>query len=1107
MDDEDNTVAVDKDFKLSAMQTEELVEQRRAALDDKENYPVLGKVKPGTPLKENHFVIRGMGGKHSYLDGSEKIWNIDGKEHGAGNGLFHLPKSMLPSLCDTLAKCKWHMVPVIKDQPFNFVADFDDKKGEHIGSLGADTLKATLERSIRKFFAVSDLEVVIMPRNDQCGYHAWTNVVVDQCEGWIALCKATIADWQKQLADEDVEVGLGAGKELDYDIYQTDGVSLRPPYVFKHHSSTDTSSAYIPIGYEEPTRTNMRKFIGFPADGASITPLTEDGKAASTTVDNDNDPHLTNAITERMNSYLGDLLKDDLPVGLVHFVKERGEYENKPFVRLCNNMGLCYSAAAKGELYMHSDGMNEAALQLYKLSVKGMCFGQHGNVPLTREDNESKDLKAVKVLCGLYGDAARDRLLSGDEAAMDDDEIKLTTRMKMARKSISIINSIAGQRNYRKENGMVLMPNPKSLHDYVQIGDGMDYNDFITECMQQNSELNNYLHCDLNLKSSLCNFLDKNDDPEFPILRRQRNAIACRDGVLFVDDESGPNMHFVPTADVEEGLVARVFIDEEYSVAARYKRELDAINARYERELDAMNTRHEQELELAGNDTDIQATQQAEIQALKDKQQAEIQELDNKYADGNNLCELSVDKLLNDFIPHIRQTFKDQKFDTNEQQFAVPGRQPQVWPVEKLLLAMCGRLQYPTGKWDEYAFMLWLWGQSRTGKSFCTNVQKEYFSSVGNVTSSMETTFGKAPLAHVQLVAMPDIKKPVGKDFPLDESAVQLLIEGGRTDIARKNRDPLQNYKIDAPVVADANKKPGQIWQDEMSAIINRVAIVPYLYKPAHRNMRLLKIVKDEWELLPLLVLQVKLYQQLRAHAGETSFVDWNIPLFMDERAKVEMQNNHMLRFLTAARGEMGTKDLDIWCEHQEDAKTAVRDLRTRFDNWMRFDQHTEYNWNDINLEEALRQAGVEHECEFVLDQPTHYYKCMKCGKDVESGERTTLGACCREFKDNPAPVSLKAKRTKIKVKDKSSAATIKNLALRQEPKHGGAAAAVSDLSNWAWNGQCGCGQPVNKRKSQAGVEYYSCYFGPCDDARCSLKYRAVSDAPPIAASGGSKWP
>ena len=59
---------------------------------------------------------------------------------------------------------------------------------------------------------------------------------------------------------------------------------------------------------------------------------------------------------------------------------------------------------------------------------------------------------------------------------------------------------------------------------------------------------------------------------------------------------------------------------------------------------------------------------------------------------------------------------------------------------------------------------------------------------------------------------MPDIKKPAGKDFPLDESAVQLLIEGGHTDIARKNRDPLQNYKIDAPAASKCHRTPqGQV--------------------------------------------------------------------------------------------------------------------------------------------------------------------------------------------------------------------------------------------------------------------------------------------------------
>ena len=46
--DEDNTPAIDASYKLTAEETEELVEQRRVALDDRGNYPVLGKVKAGT---------------------------------------------------------------------------------------------------------------------------------------------------------------------------------------------------------------------------------------------------------------------------------------------------------------------------------------------------------------------------------------------------------------------------------------------------------------------------------------------------------------------------------------------------------------------------------------------------------------------------------------------------------------------------------------------------------------------------------------------------------------------------------------------------------------------------------------------------------------------------------------------------------------------------------------------------------------------------------------------------------------------------------------------------------------------------------------------------
>jgi len=373
----------------------------------------------------------------------------------------------------------------------------------------------------------------------------------------------------------------------------------------------------------------------------------------------------------------------------------------------------------------------------------------------------------------------------------------------------------------------------------------------------------------------------------------------------------------------------------------------------------------------------------------------------------------------------------------------------------------------------------------------------------------MEAVFGKQALAGVHLAAMPDIKKPGNREFPLDESAAQLLIEGGRTDIPRKNKTPLLNFKIDAPALADSNKMPGQIWNDEVGAIINRVATVKYTREPRARDSQLRRKLKDNWELLPLLILQGKLYQELRAHAGDSTFKDWGIPLFMDERSKVELQNDHMFRFLTAARGDMGTKELDIWCEYRDGAETPVRDLRARFDAWMHFDQHVDFNWADIDLEESLKKAGPEHDGEFVYTVQQYFYECNSCRQDTARGDQTTLGACCQVFKDNAAPLSLKAKRKKMRVADRAAAATIKNLVLHAEPKAGvaAAAAAAPDLSGWEWNGRCGCDQPAAQRTSNAGADYFCCYFGAVDDAQCSLRYRLANQMPAVAAHGGSKWP
>ena len=158
---------------------------------------------------------------------------------------------------------------------------------------------------------------------------------------------------------------------------------------------------------------------------------------------------------------------------------------------------------------------------------------------------------------------------------------------------------------------------------------------------------------------------------------------------------------------------------------------------------------------------------------------------------------------------------------------------------------------------------------------------------------------------------------------------------------------------------------------------------------------------------------------------------------------------------------------------------------------------------------ESLKKAGPEHDGEFVYTVQQYFYECNACHRDTARADQTTLGACCQTFKDNAAPLSLKAKRKKMRVADRAAAATIKNLVLHAEPKAGvaAAAAAAPDMSGWIWNGQCGCGQPAAQRTSRAGAEYYCCYFGAVDDAQCSLRYRPADQMPAVAAHGGSKWP
>eukprot|EP01045_Picozoa_sp_COSAG04_P032032 COSAG04_NODE_6143_length_1398_cov_11.665331_1_plen_227_part_00 len=66
----------------------------------------------------------------------------------------------------------------------------------------------------------------------------------------------------------------------------------------------------------------------------------------------------------------------------------------------------------------------------------------------------------------------------------------------------------------------------------------------------------------------------------------------------------------------------------------------------------------------------------------------------------------------------------------------------------------------------------------------------------------------------------------------------------------------------------------------------------------------------------------------------------------------------------------------------------------------------------DIDIEQSLKKASAQHEGEFVLRQPSHWYRCLKCNQDIHCNKDKLKGPhCCDWFKNTQGPLDKKAKR------------------------------------------------------------------------------------------------
>ena len=150
------------------------------------------------------------------------------------------------------------------------------------------------------------------------------------------------------------------------------------------------------------------------------------------------------------------------------------------------------------------------------------------------------------------------------------------------------------------------------------------------------------------------------------------------------------------------------------------------------------------------------------------------------------------------------------------------GRLDLVLSEADMFEILVGRLFYSIKKHDNWQVMLFMKGDSNSGKSTLLNIVTQMFpeGSVGCIGSTTETNFGLQNLFNKRLVLFPDMSSGVAKNIP--KEMWQSMISGEKVSIAIKNKGALTDKAWLVPIAGAGNQYPG--WKETSGAVNRRLA-------------------------------------------------------------------------------------------------------------------------------------------------------------------------------------------------------------------------------------------------------------------------------------------
>ena len=134
---------------------------------------------------------------------------------------------------------------------------------------------------------------------------------------------------------------------------------------------------------------------------------------------------------------------------------------------------------------------------------------------------------------------------------------------------------------------------------------------------------------------------------------------------------------------------------------------------------------------------------------------------------------------------------------------------------------LIGRLLYPLKTHDNWQIMLFMKGDSNSGKSTVLNIITKMFpdGSVGCISTSTEERFGLQSLFNKRLVLFPDMSEGIAKYLP--KETWQSMVSGEKVSIAIKNKGALTDRPWLVPMASASNGFPG--WKDTGGAVQRRL--------------------------------------------------------------------------------------------------------------------------------------------------------------------------------------------------------------------------------------------------------------------------------------------